>query len=79
MEDGADAVFALLQDAGIKQLAYLIGNSMGAMTAVSFLQRHPGIAKSLIDIVVAARALPYSIAIRSVQREAIKKGQPTRF
>ncbi len=72
VEDGADAAFALLQGLGIEQLACVIGNSMGGMTALSFLQRHPGVALSHINISGAARALPFSIAIRSLQREAIR-------
>src|SRR5690606_6647370 len=69
VEDGADATFALLRGLGIERLACVIGNSMGGMTALSFLQRHPGIAHSHINISGAARALPFSIAIRSLQRE----------
>ncbi len=72
VEDGADAAFALLNGLGIGTLACVIGNSMGGMTALSFLQRHPGIAHSHINISGAARALPFSIAIRSLQREAIR-------
>ena len=72
VEDGADAAFALLRGLGIERLACVIGNSMGGMTALSFLQRHPGVAGSLINISGAARALPFSIAIRSLQREAIR-------
>ncbi|MDQ3040035.1 MAG: alpha/beta fold hydrolase, partial [Pseudomonadota bacterium] len=72
VEDGADAAFALLRGLGIERLACLIGNSMGGMTALSLLQRHPGIASSHVNISGAARALPFSIAIRSLQREAIR-------
>lgn len=72
VEDGADATFALLRGLGIERLACVIGNSMGGMTALSFLQRHPGVALSHINISGAARALPFSIAIRSLQREAIR-------
>ncbi|MDI1253186.1 homoserine O-acetyltransferase [Thermomonas sp.] len=72
VEDGADAARALLHGLSIERLACVIGNSMGGMTALSFLQRHPGIAHSHINISGAARALPFSIAIRSLQREAIR-------
>ena len=57
---------------GIERLACVIGNSMGGMTALAYLARHPGIARSHINISGAARALPFSIAIRSLQREAIR-------
>ena len=72
IEDGADAAVALVRGLGIERLACVVGNSMGGMTALALLQRHPGIARSHINISGAARALPFSIAIRSLQREAIR-------
>ena len=42
------------------------------LVALSFLQRHPGLARHHVNISGAARALPFSIAIRSLQREAIR-------
>ena len=72
VEDGADAALAVVQGLGIEQLACVIGNSMGGMTALSLLARHSGIARHHINICGAARALPFSIAIRSLQREAIR-------
>ncbi len=72
LEDGADAAVAVVRALGIERLACVIGNSMGAMAALALLARHPGIACSHINISGAARALPFSIAIRSLQREAIR-------
>ena len=72
IEDGADAALALVAGLGIDRLACVIGNSMGGMTALALLQRQPGIARSHINISGAAGALPFSIAIRSLQREAIR-------
>ncbi|MCO5054073.1 homoserine O-acetyltransferase [Thermomonas sp.] len=72
IEDGADAAAELVRGLGIDALACLIGNSMGAMTALALLNRHPGIARNHINICGAARALPFSIVIRSLQREAIR-------
>lgn len=72
IEDCADAAAHVVRELGINQLACVIGNSMGGMTALSMIARHPGLARNLIDISGAARALPFSIAIRSVQREAIR-------
>jgi len=72
VEDGADAAASVVRGLGITRLACLIGNSMGGMTALSLLQRHPGIAHAHINISGAPRALPFSIAIRSLQREAIR-------
>ena len=72
VEDGADAAREVMRGLGLEQLACLIGNSMGGMTALAFLLRHPGVARSHINISGSAQALPFSIAIRSLQREAIR-------
>ncbi len=72
IEDGADAAFHVLRALGIERLACVVGNSMGGMAALAFLQRHPGIARAHVNISGAAHALPFSIAIRSLQREAIR-------
>jgi homoserine O-acetyltransferase len=72
IEDAADASFHLLQALGIERVACVVGNSMGGMAALAFLQRHPGIARAHVNISGAAHALPFSIAIRSLQREAIR-------
>lgn len=72
IEDGADAAFQVVRGLGIERLACVIGNSMGGMTALAYLLRHPGVARTHINISGSARALPFSIAIRSLQREAIR-------
>jgi len=72
IEDGADAAALVVRGLGIERLACVVGNSMGGMAALALLARHPGIARSHVSICGAARALPFSIAIRSLQREAIR-------
>ena len=72
IEDGADAAAHVVGALGIERLACVVGNSMGGMVALAFLQRHPGLARTHLNISGAARALPFSIAIRSLQREAIR-------
>ena len=72
VEDGADAAAHVVAALGIERLACVIGNSMGGMTALALLARFPGLARTHINICGAARALPFSIAIRSLQREAIR-------
>ena len=42
------------------------------MTALAYLALHPGSARAMINVSGAAQALPFSIAIRSLQREAIR-------
>ena len=72
IEDVADAAAHVVRALGIERLACLIGNSMGGMTALALLRRHPGLARGHINISGSAQALPFSIAIRSLQREAIR-------
>lgn len=72
IEDGANAAFEVVRSLGIAQLACVIGNSMGGMTALAYLLLHKNSARSHINVSGSARALPFSIAIRSLQREAIR-------
>lgn len=72
IEDGADAAAHLVRGLGITRLDTVIGNSMGGMSALALLLRHPDIARRHINISGSARSLPFSIAIRSLQREAIR-------
>lgn len=72
VEDAARAAHAVVAALGIDRLACVIGNSMGGMTALAYLHLHPGAARAHINVSGSARALPFSIAIRSLQREAIR-------
>jgi homoserine O-acetyltransferase len=72
LEDVANASHALVQGLGIGRLACLIGNSMGGMSALAYLVQHPGSARTHISISTAPQAQPFAIAIRSLQREAIR-------
>lgn len=72
IEDGARAAGHVVHALGVRRLACIIGNSMGGMTALACLREFPNIAHGHINICGAARALPFSIAIRSLQREAIR-------
>ena len=72
IEDGARAARCLLDSLDIDQLASVVGCSMGGMVALAFLQQNPGFARSHLNVSGAAQALPFSIAIRSLQREAIR-------
>ncbi|HVT62953.1 MAG TPA: homoserine O-acetyltransferase [Legionellaceae bacterium] len=72
IEDIADAAAFTVRALGFEHLACVIGLSMGGMSALSFIARHPGLARNHINICGAAQALPFSIALRSLQREAIR-------
>ncbi len=72
IEDVARAAQEVVRALGVQQLACVIGNSMGGMSALAYLLLHPGAARAHINVSGSARALPFSIAIRSLQREAIR-------
>ena len=72
LEDVANAAHALARGLGIEQLACLVGCSMCGMGALAYMLLHPGSARAHISISTAPQAQPFAIAIRSLQREAIR-------
>lgn len=72
IEDIADAAAAAVNALGIKRIACVIGASMGGMSALSLIARHPHLTRNLINISSAIHSLPFAIAIRAMQREAIQ-------
>lgn len=81
IEDIAKSAHHALNDLKIDHLHAVIGGSMGGMTVLAYALQYPGEVDHLICISAASRALPFTIAIRSLQREMIrcdpawKKGQ----
>jgi homoserine O-acetyltransferase len=72
LEDVANAGYAVVSGLGIERLACLIGCSMGGMSALAYMLLHPGSVRAHISVDTAPQAQPFSIAIRSLQREAIR-------
>ncbi len=72
VEDIANAAQALVASLGITRLAATIGCSMGGMSALAHAVLHPHATRAMINISGAVQSLPFSIAIRSLQREAIR-------
>lgn len=72
LEDAANAAHELVRGLGIERLACLIGNSMGGMTSLAYLSMHRGSVATHISVSTAPQAQPFAIAIRSLQREAIR-------
>jgi homoserine O-acetyltransferase len=72
LEDVANAAYAAVSSLGITQLACLIGCSMGGMSALAYMLLHPGSVRAHISVDTAPQAQPFAIAIRSLQREAIR-------
>lgn len=73
LEDVAHAGQLVVASLGIERLFAVVGSSMGGMTALAYTLLYPGNAERLVAISSAARSLPFSIALRSLQRELIRK------
>jgi homoserine O-acetyltransferase/O-succinyltransferase len=72
LEDVANAAQPMVASLGIDKLACLIGCSMGGMSALAYMVLHPGSVRAHISVDTAPQAQPFAIAIRSLQREAIR-------
>jgi len=73
LEDVAAGGARLLDHLGIDRLRAIVGPSMGGMTALAFEIMFPGRSQGLLVLSSGARALPFSIAMRSLQREMIRR------
>jgi len=73
LDDIAVAGKAVIDHLGITSLHALVGPSMGGMTALSFAAQYPAVSRGLVLISTATRSLPYGIALRSLQREMIRR------
>ena len=78
LEDVAAAGKAVVDDLGIRSLHSVVGPSMGGMTALAFAVQFPGLSRSLVLISTATRSLPFATALRSLQREMIRKDRAWR-
>lgn len=73
VEDIARAGAEVVRSLGIETLYATVGASMGGMTALAFCTMFPSISRGLVSISSAARSMPFAIAMRSLQREMIRK------
>jgi homoserine O-acetyltransferase len=73
LEDVANAGREVVADLGISRLHTVVGPSMGGMTTLAFAIQHPAMVRNLLLISTSARSLPFSTALRSLQREMIRK------
>ncbi|MEO6968558.1 MAG: homoserine O-acetyltransferase [Rhodanobacteraceae bacterium] len=72
LEDIGHSAYELARGLGIERLAALVGCSLGGMAALGFLLLHPDAVRAHISVSTAPQAQPFAIAIRSLQREAIR-------
>jgi homoserine O-acetyltransferase len=72
IEDIASAAHQALVALGFPRVRAVVGPSLGGMTALAYAILFPDAVDALVTISSAARATPFAIAIRSLQREAIR-------
>ncbi len=72
IEDIAKAAHHAVVEMGIEHVHAVIGASMGGMTALAYALQYPEELCHLVSISAAARALPFTIAMRSLQREIVR-------
>jgi homoserine O-acetyltransferase len=72
IEDIATAAHHALHALGLPRVRAVVGPSLGGMTALAYGMMFPDEVDALVCVSGAARALPFAIALRSVQREAVR-------
>jgi len=72
VEDIATAGHEVVRSFGIERVAAVVGPSLGGMTVLAYCALFPGEAASVVTISGAARANPFAIALRSLQRELVR-------
>lgn len=72
VEDIATAGREALRSLGIARVAAVVGPSLGGMTVLAYCALFPGEVDHLVSISGAARAAPFAIALRSLQREMVR-------
>ena len=72
IEDIARSGHEVVKALGLDRLHAVVGASMGGMTSIAYAILFPEYADSLVSISGSARAAPFAIALRSLQREIIQ-------
>ncbi len=73
LEDVATLGYELVRHIGIERLFAVVGPSMGGMTSIAFAALYPGTYSRLVLLSTGPRSLPFATALRSLQRELIRK------
>jgi homoserine O-acetyltransferase len=71
VEDWVDAQARLVQRLGIKQLAAVVGGSLGGMQALAWTLRHPHAVRHCVAVATAPNLSAQNIAFNEVARRAI--------
>jgi homoserine O-acetyltransferase len=72
IEDIARSGHEVVKSLGLDRLHAVVGASMGGMTSIAYSILFPEFAESLVSISGSARAAPFAISLRSLQREIIR-------
>ncbi len=72
VEDIAAAGREALRSLGITRVAAVVGSSLGGMTVLAYCALFPDEVDHLVTVSGAARAAPFAIALRSLQREMVR-------
>lgn len=72
VEDIASSGYYLMRELGVEKLHAAVGSSMGGMSSIAYAMLYPDDIDYLVSISAATRALPLTIALRSLQREIIR-------
>jgi homoserine O-acetyltransferase len=73
LEDVASLGREVIASLGIEKLYAVVGPSMGGMTSQAYAAMYPGTYERLLLISTGARSMPFSTALRSLQREMIRR------
>ncbi|HEX2494769.1 MAG TPA: homoserine O-acetyltransferase, partial [Steroidobacter sp.] len=73
VEDIARAGHEVVASLGVAKLAAVVGPSLGGMTVLAYCALFPNQARAVVSISATARSRPFSIALRSLQREIIRR------
>jgi homoserine O-acetyltransferase/O-succinyltransferase len=71
VEDIARGGFEVVRSLGIEHLSAIVGASLGGMVVLAFATQFPGVARRVVSISGSPAAMPFAIALRSLQRDAI--------
>ena len=71
VEDIARGGYEVIRALGIDKLSAVIGASLGGMAVLAFATQFPAVARRVVSISGSPAAMPFAIALRSTQRDAI--------
>ena len=71
IEDIARGGYETIRSLGIESLSAVAGASLGGMAVLAFAAQFAGVARRVISISGSPAAMPFAIALRSTQRDAI--------